>query len=417
MAGLVDKSIKNVERYGFSRFIWNATNVPVRNTIPDRFLTNIGFSKISGIVSRENLKNHDNVDIVIYLTNSELINIGDPCATKSIPDLFEKYSGMYQIPRSFVCQMNNISLLGTRALGVDQNNRVILETMVSRYDLLHKYFRMKPVDTFSIWRNIGQTGPRVSENIVSLVEYYDGFHHWIYNSLPMLQGVKRFEDKTGEKCRILLPPNPPSYVTESLELFGYDNDDILQWNGGVATFDSLIIPSVRRIENTDKSPADLSRKIISPSAARWMRDELKERIGDTDSRYSKNVIISRGDVGTREIANKDEVYSKLERFGYVPYRLAEMSFKEQVSLFNSAENIVSPHGAGLSNLCFAEQPNVIEILGTNIERPTYYLLAEALGFDYGIVIGDQNSEGDHNSDITVDLSELTKVMGEMNMRT
>lgn len=413
MSELPKKIIKNFERYGLSRFLRNASNIPIRNTVPDHILVDIGFSKISEIIFRADLPTHDDIEKVIFFSEKKDIDIGLPHYIKPVPESFIKYCGEYHMAQPFVCKINDISLVGTHALAIDKNNRVILESILSRKDLLYKYFMMKPTDTFNIFKNINRPSQLISGNVVSFVEYYDGFHHWIYNSLPMLQALKVFEQKTGERCLILLPPNPPKYVIQSLELFGYDDDDFLQWNGGVATFESLIIPSVQRIENKNESPANLSRKIMFPTAAQWIRSEAMKRVEKTA--YSKNIIIDRGDVGVREIKNKDQLSLKLEDIGYKSYQLAEMDFAEQVCLFNSAENIISPHGAGLSNLCFAEKPNIIEILGTNIQKPTYYLLAEALDQNYGIMIGQQDPDGDRNSDIKINISELIELMNEMGM--
>ena len=76
----------------------------------------------------------------------------------------------------------------------------------------------------------------------------------------------------------------------------------------------------------------------------------------------KNVYVSRSDANQRKILNENELVEVLKKFNFEIVKLSELSFFDQISLFNSAKCILSLHGAGLTNLIFSHKnTQVIEI--------------------------------------------------------
>jgi capsular polysaccharide biosynthesis protein len=63
--------------------------------------------------------------------------------------------------------------------------------------------------------------------------------------------------------------------------------------------------------------------------------------------------------------------------------LSELSFPEQVSLFQDAEYVVAQHGAGLINTAYCKDASIIELRGTGTHDALFYSLAEAKEFKYG----------------------------------
>ena len=90
--------------------------------------------------------------------------------------------------------------------------------------------------------------------------------------------------------------------------------------------------------------------------------------------FSKKVFISRLDASARKIFNEDEIFSLFESKGFKRYLLGKMSISEQVALFNGAEIIIAPHGAGLVNLMFCNpETKVVEIFQARSDSCFYYL--------------------------------------------
>ena len=77
----------------------------------------------------------------------------------------------------------------------------------------------------------------------------------------------------------------------------------------------------------------------------------------------------------------------LARYGFEKVRLDDLSMEEQVDLFRHATHIAAAHGAGLSNIVFAERG--VHVLELNLDldgrgavRPWFFLMACAQGMHY-----------------------------------
>ena len=64
----------------------------------------------------------------------------------------------------------------------------------------------------------------------------------------------------------------------------------------------------------------------------------------------------------------------------------DMSVVDQILLFQSAEFIISPHGAGLSNLLFCEPgTKVIELTPSVEVRPFFWMISDKLDLVHGML--------------------------------
>jgi capsular polysaccharide biosynthesis protein len=77
------------------------------------------------------------------------------------------------------------------------------------------------------------------------------------------------------------------------------------------------------------------------------------------------------------------VMERIAPLGFRKVTLSGMSVSEQCELFSSAEVVVAPHGAGLTNLLFCrEGTRVVEIFPPTYINPGYWVLANHLGLEY-----------------------------------
>jgi len=98
--------------------------------------------------------------------------------------------------------------------------------------------------------------------------------------------------------------------------------------------------------------------------------------------FGKKIFISRQNAPYRKIINEDEIFAKFKELGFKRYILENLSFLDQVSLFNNANIIVGAHGAGLTNLIFAKQKiPVIEIFQER-EDDTFWYLSQTIGLKH-----------------------------------
>ena len=92
--------------------------------------------------------------------------------------------------------------------------------------------------------------------------------------------------------------------------------------------------------------------------------------------------------------------------GFEVVTLSGISFAHQVRLFNEAEIIVGPHGAGFTNAVFAQPgATLIELLSPNWMHGCFWALASACGHRYGFMIGTQ-----HGEDIEADIGKFLRLV-------
>lgn len=100
--------------------------------------------------------------------------------------------------------------------------------------------------------------------------------------------------------------------------------------------------------------------------------------------------------------NEKEIIDILsKKYNFERYYLEEMTVAETVSLFSQAEVIVGPHGAGLTDIIFADDAAVIELFRGTANTRVYFSLAKQLDLWYGCIHGDRIG-----SDIEIDIREL-----------
>src|SRR5262249_3411263 len=118
----------------------------------------------------------------------------------------------------------------------------------------------------------------------------------------------------------------------------------------------------------------------------YLRDRIFHRFNlPNQHEHTKNIYISRSKAHKRRLINEDQVVKFLSAYDFRAYVLEQMSFEEQVRLFHQARMVVAPHGAGLTNMIFAGQIPVLEILGLQ-PIPVFCFLTHSLGQPYSYIM-------------------------------
>jgi hypothetical protein len=108
---------------------------------------------------------------------------------------------------------------------------------------------------------------------------------------------------------------------------------------------------------------------------------MKAAAGKADS--PGRIYITRRDTGHRRVINEGQVIAELEARGFTVIALTGRTLDEQINLFRNAEIVVSPHGAGLSNVVFCEpDTRVYELLPHDYVNGCFNLQARAAGAAY-----------------------------------
>ena len=347
-------------------------------------------------------------------SSEEIVNFGDFYTPKPIPERIANkiYSMKEKIVKPFVCEVEEAEIIGNYPVAFDRDHNLILETTLPRFNSIEvhvaqnvsiktiivsqfsKKNRRKPIDTACILTN----------------PWSNNFWHWTVDTLTQLEGVEYYQQKTGIKPKVIVESNLRSWQRDSLKLLGYQEEDLIIWQDFRRTVNKLIVPSFRR------SYEEIHGE-ISVSACQWLRQKILSNLSKIESdrvSFSPKVFISRRKALGRRITNENEVIEALQPLGFKIYILEEMSYVEQVKLFAQAKVIVAPHGAGLTNLIFADNPIILELFGAYVGRE-FANLARGMGFKYGCLgcLSPRGEVRQKDGDMVVNVNELLNLLGKI----
>ncbi len=212
--------------------------------------------------------------------------------------------------------------------------------------------------------------PEPVEGTVAVLDVSHGqnYFHFLFDSLPRLEFLP-----PGRKPDFYYVRTSHSFHREYLARAGVEADRILAAEAHpIVKARQLWLPS---LPGSSGNPTPTSRDFLR---------RLRPAPARTSPQPGNNKIyISRGDVKSRVFPNEPEIRSFLEDRGFVPVQLSGKSVEDQMRLFAEAEIVVSPHGAGLSNLVFAEPGTaVVELFSPDYFNVCYWALADLCGLRY-----------------------------------
>jgi capsular polysaccharide biosynthesis protein len=244
------------------------------------------------------------------------------------------------------------------------------------------------------------------ECVASLVSFNaTNYYHWIVEHLPQLRGVEHYTEREGTSPALVVPTDPPQWMIDSLAACGYGASDWIEWRGGTVAVDRLVVPDHPfRSTEVDFPPA--------PENCRWLRERITGNV-DTESidglDLSPHVYISREDADSRRVVNREALLEALRPLGFESYVLSDLRFEQQVALFEQAEIIVAPHGAGATNMIFSTDAAFVELChARNVRGAHFFLLAHECGHEYASLLCEAAGE-----DMTADVEAVASLVRSM----
>jgi capsular polysaccharide biosynthesis protein len=87
------------------------------------------------------------------------------------------------------------------------------------------------------------------------------------------------------------------------------------------------------------------------------------------------------------MTKEKELEGKLQKCGVEVIRAETLPFDEQVRRFREADLVVGPHGAGLSNIVWTRDAELLEIFPCSWFNDCYARITRSLGFEYNYLRG------------------------------
>ncbi|WP_152421191.1 glycosyltransferase family 61 protein [Natronolimnohabitans innermongolicus] len=306
----------------------------------------------------------------------------------SSPANLRKAEGEFEIAERYVYELSESELIGNSPLIRVQNKYLVPTTLGLDTSFGREIFYEDIGPLSAAYYSIAKNKPQNSiESAFLLTSHRTGMPMWLCEILPRVKRYEQFSDKTGIEPRYIIPKNTKEVQKQCLRLLGYDEGDWIEWSGEPTSVKRLFVTAnLLRRGHGEVSP--------SPREIRWLRNRLISATSDIDDKFSNLIYVSREDAERRLVRNETQVMDLLRPFGFERYEPGRYTLREQISMFNNADIIVGPHGAGLSSLLFAENATVIELLSEE-GPPTYhfFLLSQELGLDYDFLLCDVVGKG------------------------
>jgi hypothetical protein len=210
------------------------------------------------------------------------------------------------------------------------------------------------------------------ENYLLCFDYWsNSIFHWMCDALPRLEAVKEL----AKDCVLLLPKFfEYSYIHETLKAFRFKNIYLIDDHTYVYC-KKLYVPEQITTSGQMRPENILS---LRKTLLQYFQPRFSGRIN------YPNVYISRSKARFRKVLNETELLPLLKKYKFELIYFEDLNVAEQAELCYKALNIVSIHGANLTNVIFM-QPNttVMELRKQNdLHNNYYYELADSVGCRY-----------------------------------
>jgi capsular polysaccharide biosynthesis protein len=188
---------------------------------------------------------------------------------------------------------------------------------------------------------------------------------------------------------VLLPPGAPAWARDATDLAGYGEDRRIEWDGTRLDVDRLVVPLLPRATPATAPDIEYFAHTRAPSAVRWLGDEMRSRSTGAESHApaSGRLFVGRAGASARRVRNRSALDPVLDRYGFEPIRPERHAVADQVRTFADADVVLGPHGAGLTNVLFADDAVCVELFGRR-HHPAFHALATQAGLDYACVTCD-----------------------------
>ena len=348
----------------------------------------------------EYVKNDKKSKIWFY-GEAETYQFEEPDCCPNVPKKLAIETGKINFDQPFVCSMHDSWLLGPEPIVATSTSEFLYESATGRKHMISRGAVQSICKGVNPFKDRKTPKEHDYERLCLLTgPLSDAYAHWFHDYLPRLEGLEHYMAVTGNKPPLLISPDPPSWMRDSLRYLGYGEEDIVEWNDSLAAVKELIIPSLRSnclIDGPDE------QKHLHRTGYEYRNKIIDSVVNSDDNTSSSDIIyINRKDAPTRQVLNRNELLAELDMFDIESVTMSHLPFSKQVAKVQGIKGIIAPHGAGLLNMLWADDIFIIELFGDHVTAGSMSL-ANNLGHEYHCVSAD--AEG---KNIVVDTDHVKK---------
>lgn len=227
---------------------------------------------------------------------------------------------------------------------------------------------------------------RLSGTFTSLRSFRDNYFHTLVDNVPSLDNLRESPYSDFERIQLVL--SAPSSRAEAYLL-----ERALPPNVVLRYLEPGRLYELERYVFSSFLSQRYSGYLPAPAVTALRARCSPERPSRRDRRIYVSRVLARSG-GQRHVVNEGEVMALLARHGFERVVLERLDPERQIDLFHDATFVVAAHGAGLANLLFAREADVVELFPEPRVWPHFYLLGKAGGHRHHFLCGNRPERND-----------------------
>jgi len=240
------------------------------------------------------------------------------------------------------------------------------------------------------------------------------YWHWLFDVLPRLKICEKVKNLESINY-FLFPGLEEKFQKETLKILGFPEEKLLSSKNYRHIKANEIIVSDHPYMFTNDPHSDAQK--IPLWIIKWLKEKFLKNHRKLEPNNLKKIYIDRSDSKSniahlRTLKNENEVRAFLLGKGFSLIRLSELSFSNQVKLFNDAECIVGLHGSGFANLPFCEPKTKVIEFRNFTSGPIIGNIAKKINLNYSSIVADNKDTkfGIQQGHIHVSIEQLAKLI-------
>ena len=248
---------------------------------------------------------------------------------------------------------------------------------------------------------------KIEGRVFSLVQGASGnknYFHWLFDMLPKIKLCS--EHYLLKEIDFFYLPSLQDFQKQTLSIFNIKEDKILDSNlyRHVQASELIVVdhPWYHKGIIIDQN------KFLPSWIVHWLRDVYLKYAKKFDNNEKIYIDRTESRYNHCQIQNDNEIFDFLKEKGFSKYKVGELSFFEQIYLFNNAKIIIGAHGSAFTNLAFCKpDTKIIEIRPSTQANNNYKRISQINNLNYRLI---KTKELDENQkkfgDIYLPIKEL-----------
>lgn len=293
---------------------------------------------------------------------------------------FSYYHQKFELDEVFIYHKLNATISGANSTPRGNGGEFYMTAFEKSYAVLEKSYLYER-------RNVSQPRESVVNEAFILNRVYNNgvnvnYFHWIIDSvIPAWHTLRN--TTVSDEFVLILPPQISSWQQDLLRVAGLEDYDFMNWDSLTTTVKKLHFHSSIRTRTK-------SFDLLNPVIVKEFATTIKEKLNISEK--SRKIFISRQNAYGRRIENWMEFKRILDQFDFEILELEELRIEDQIKAFAEAEVVIGAHGAGLTNLIFADKVKVLELFGEPpMHFSEYYKLCKTMEHSYHFIFTEWSS--------------------------